>query len=413
MRSFVVRLFLLAILAITCATRGALAQDLQSAENVARGHYLAILGDCAACHSAPGGKPFAGGLPIETPFGTIVSANITPDRATGIGAWSGEQFIRAMQEGIAPGGRHLYPAMPYPSFTRVTRTDLEDLRAYLATLAPVHNAVQTDQLPFPFSIRAGMAVWNRLNFTPGEFQADPTKSAAWNRGAYLVEGLGHCGTCHTPKNALGGDVRGRAFAGAVLQGWYAPPLNDDPRTGLGSWSVNDIVAYLGTGWGGGQVAAGPMALVVADSTSHMTSGDLRAIAVYLKSIKAPERAAPTPLAADDSTMRAGLALYTVSCSACHGSDGKGEARLVPALAGSATVQAADPVTLISVVLNGGHAVATDAAPTASGMPAFGWQLSDREIGAVLTYIRNSWGNAASAVVAGTVGTARSRTPAAD
>src|SRR5487761_362956 len=244
--------------------------DDQSSSAIARGRYLATVGDCAACHTKPGGKPFAGGLAIETPFGDLISANITPDPKAGIGAWSDNDFVRAMQQGTAPHGVHLYPAMPYPAFTHVTRADLLALRAYLRTLDPVSDAVVTNRLPFPFDIRASMIGWNLLNFTSGEFKANPAKSDEWNRGAYLVEGLGPCGACHPPKNIMGGDKNDQFLAGAALQGWYAPPLNDDARIGLGAWSTDDIVAYLKTGWGGGQVASGPMALVVADSTSKLT-----------------------------------------------------------------------------------------------------------------------------------------------
>ncbi len=193
---------LAALVAAAAASRPSLAVDPQAADLVTRGQYLATAGDCAACHTAPGGKPFAGGLSIDTPFGTLVSANITPDPRFGIGAWSDAEFVRSMQRGIAPGGRHLYPAMPYPFFTRATRADLIAIRAYLATLDPVADAVETNRLPLPFSIRASMIVWNGLNFSAGEFRVDPSRPAEWNRGAYLVNGLGHCGACHTPKNLL-------------------------------------------------------------------------------------------------------------------------------------------------------------------------------------------------------------------
>jgi mono/diheme cytochrome c family protein len=370
-------------------------------ELIARGAYLATAGDCTACHTVPGGKPFAGGVHIETPFGVLVSANITPDRAAGIGAWSEEDFLRAMQQGIAPNGSHLYPAMPYPSFTRVTRSDLLAIRAYLATIDPVGDAVQTNRLPFPYNLRASVAVWNALNFSAGEFRADPSRPAEWNRGAYLVNGLGHCGACHTPKNLMGGDKSALPLSGGVVQGWYATPLDNDERTGLGAWNIADIVSYLKTGWGGGQAASGPMALVVADSTSQMSEADLHAISVYLKDVVAP--ASPvTPLDRDSAPMRTGRALYIANCAACHTGSGEGVAGIAPTLSGSAVVQAAATDTLLDVVLNGVQAVATDAAPTAPGMPAFGWQLSDDQIAAVLTYIRNDWGNVASAVGAGAV-----------
>jgi mono/diheme cytochrome c family protein len=394
-----------ALIAAAAASTPTLAVDPQRADLAARGRYLATAGDCAACHTLPGGKPFAGGLAIETPFGTLVSANITPDRAAGIGAWSDEDFVRSMQLGIAPDGEHLYPAMPYPFFTRVTRADLLALRAYLATLEPVGDAVDTDRLPFPYRMRSSMIVWNGLNFSPGEFAADPKQSAEWNRGAYLVDGLGHCGACHTPKNMLGGDKSGQPLAGGVLQGWYATPLDSDTRTGLGAWKPEDIVSYLKTGWGGGQAATGTMALVVADSTSQLSDADLHSIAVYLKDNAAPASAG-TPLDKDSAVMKSGRALYVASCAACHTGTGEGVAHMAPTLAHSPVVQAAATDTLIDVVLNGAQAVATDAAPTAPAMPAFGWQLSDDQIAELLSYIRNDWGNAASAVAAGDVRSVR-------
>jgi mono/diheme cytochrome c family protein len=396
-----------ALLLAGLASMPSLAVDPQAEDLIDRGHYVALAGDCAACHTVPGGRPFAGGLAIETPFGTLVSANITPDRAAGIGAWSDEDFVRSMQQGIAADGTHLYPAMPYPYFTRVTRADLLALRAYLATLEPVGDRVETNRLPFPYRMRSSMTVWNGLNFSPGEFHADPKQSAEWNRGAYLVNGLGHCGACHTPKNLLGGDKSGRPLAGGVLQGWYATPLDSDMRTGLGAWGIADIVSYLKTGWGGGQAATGTMALVVADSTSQLSDSDLRAIAVYLKDNPAPERTA-VPLDKDSAVMKAGRALYVASCAACHTGAGSGLADLAPTLAHSPVVQAAATDTLLDVVLNGAQAVATDAAPTAPAMPAFGWQLTDEQIAAVLTYVRNDWGNAAGAVAASDVSAARAQ-----
>ena len=398
---------LMALIAIGAESAPSAALDPQAADQVTRGHYLAIAGDCVACHTSPNGKPFAGGLPIETPFGTLLSANITPDRQAGIGAWSDDDFVHSMQQGIAPGGTHLYPAMPYPSFTHVTREDLLALRAYLSTLDAVSDPVATNRLPFPYSIRASMIVWNALNFSPGEFRADANQSAEWNRGAYLVNGLGHCGACHTPKNLLGGDKSGAPLSGAAVLGWYAPPLDDNTRTGLGAWRVEDIVSYLKSGWGGGQAATGTMALVVANSTSQLSDTDLHSIAVYLKAIAAPAQA-PAPLDKTTASMRSGKSLYIANCSACHTSSGEGVAGLAPTLANSAIVQAASTDTLLDVVLNGAQAVATDAAPTAPGMPAFGWQLSDEQIATLLTYIRNDWGNAGSAVAASDVRAMRAR-----
>jgi len=382
------------------------AADKQAFEEIAHGRYLAIAGDCAGCHSAPGGAPYAGGLPIETPFGTLVSPNITPDRETGIGAWTDDEFVHAMQDGTGQGGEHLYPAMPYTYYTRTTREDVLAIRAYLETVEPVHNEVKANQLPFPFDVRASMAGWNELYFKRGTFRPVAGKSDEWNRGAYLVEGLGHCGLCHTAKNAAGGDETARALQGSALQGWYAPDLTGDPRGGLGSWSVDEVVAYLKTGHNAVSAATGPMSDVIVHSTSQMTDADLRAIAVYLKDQPAPSGESPKPVSGEDRMMRAGEAIYLDNCAACHTSAGTGIAQLFPALKGSPSVQSADPASLIRVVLRGAQSVATDPAPTGASMPALGWKLSDAEVAAVLTYIRNSWGNAASPILASDVASAR-------
>ena len=385
------------------------AEDNQAFEKIERGRYLAVLGDCVGCHTAPGGKPFAGGAALETPFGALVGPNITPDVATGIGAWSESDLWRAMHEGIARTGARLYPAMPYPAYTKVTREDVSAIWAYLRTLEPVHNEVQPNQLTFPFNVRRpATSTWDLINFKPGVFQSDPAKSDVWNRGAYLVEGLGHCGTCHTPKNITGGDRGGEALQGALLQDWYAPDLTADPRMGIGNWSTEDIVRYLKTGANSFDIASGPMAEAVENSTSHMTDADLLAIATYLKD-RAPRSAnTAIALAHDDARMVAGKAIYEDRCAACHISSGAGVPNLFPRLAQAPLIQSTDPTSLIRVVLIGSRAAATSAAPTAPAMPSFGWNLSDTEIADVLTYVRNTWGNAASAVQSTDVTTLRGR-----
>jgi mono/diheme cytochrome c family protein len=382
------------------------APDPQDFSQIAHGRYVAVLGDCAACHTNPGGPPFAGGLAIETPFGNVIAANITPDRDTGIGGWTDEQFIRALTKGRAPGGVRLYPAMPYPAYAKMSKQDLSALKAYLNTLNPVHNRVQSDQLPFPFDIRFGMLFWNSLFYASGTFKPDPHQSAEWNRGAYLVEGPGHCGTCHTAKNFLGGDESGQFLRGYSIQGWFAPNITGNDRVGIGSWSIEDIAAYLKTGVNGHSIASGPMADEVEDSSSHMTAIDLRAIAAFLKSQPAGSDQPGQAMAANDPVMQAGGSIYTDECSACHTPGGAGVARLFPTLKGSPLVQSAEPTSLIHVVLEGGRAVATDPAPTAPAMPPFAWKLSDRQVADVVTYIRNAWGNHASPVTTGNVRTAR-------
>jgi mono/diheme cytochrome c family protein len=382
-------------------------RDRQDFATIERGRYLATVGDCAACHTDIGGKPYAGGRAVETPFGNLLASNLTPDRETGIGAWSDDDFVSAVQRGISRGGVRLYPAMPYTYYTKMTRSDVLAIRSYLATLEPVHHQVTSNQLPFPLSIRASMAAWNALFFTPGTFKPVAGKSAEWNAGAYLVEGPGHCGACHTAKNFLGADKSSHALEGGVLQGWYSPNLTGDKRAGLGSWSAEEIVAYLKSGHNDDDAATGPMSEVVTDSTSQMTDDDLRAIAAYLKDRPATS-AEPGRVAANDPAMRAGEAIYADNCAACHAMSGEGVARLFPALKGSPSTQSADATSLIRVVLQGARSVATDGAPTGPAMPAFDWKLSDAQVASVLTYIRNSWGNAAAAISAGDVQRSRGK-----
>src|ERR1700726_3498979 len=379
--------------------------DAQAFDQIEKGRYLPPVADCFACHTVPNvGKPFAGGRPIETPFGVITSSNITPDNETGIGAWSDEQFDDAVRRGVRPNGSRLYPAMPFPAYTKMTRDDVLAIRAYLATVEPVHQPVEANTLPFPFNIREAMRAWDALYFTEGEFQPDSRQSAAWNRGAYLVQGPGHCTACHTPKSFLGGDKTGDNLRGFNLQGWFAPDITGDVGQGLGQWSEADITSYLKTGHNRITAATGPMAEEVVNSTSQYHDDDLHAIATYLKSL--PGQQAAAPARAEPSTMNAGEAIYRDQCSACHGLDGQGVAMLFPSLAQSSLAHASDPTSAIRLVLRGGRSVATDAEPTAPGMPPFGWQLDDAQVAAVLTYVRNAWQTAAAPVSAETVGRAR-------
>ena len=382
--------------------------DPQNFGQIERGRYLAIAGDCSSCHTVPGsGQPFAGGRPIETPFGVVVGANITPDPDTGIGAWSDETFVRALREGKGHDGQLLYPAMPYPYYTKLTESDALAIRAYLNTVKPVRNAVVSNKLPFPFDVREGMAAWNALYFKSGEFKPDPTKSAEWNRGAYLVQGLGHCGACHTPKTQLGGDDRARTFQGNALQGWFAPNITNDNERGLGGWSVADIVAYLKNGHNATTASTGIMGEEITLSSSQMTDADLTAIATYLKDLPG-QTSSPAAVSASDPTMTAGGAIYADECSACHGMDGKGVPYLFPSLAGSPNVRSVDPASLTRVLIEGARSVATAGEPTGPGMPSFAWKLSDDQVAAVLTYIRNSWGASASPVDPRQVEQARAR-----
>jgi len=380
--------------------------DAQDFTTVAKGRYLSILSDCASCHTVPQkSQPFAGGRPIETPFGKIVAPNITPDMETGIGSWTDDQFDNAVRKGIGRNGERLYPAMPFNAYTKMSREDVLAIRAYLNTVTAVYNPVVANTLPFPFNIRTSMRVWDGLYFKEGEYVADPHKSAEWNRGALLVDGPAHCGACHTPKTFLGGDKTAQYLQGSPLQGWSAPNITNDARTGLGGWSVDDVAAYLKTGHNRITAATGPMAEAVDLSTSRMTDDDVNAIATYLKSLPGDGKA-QTAMAASTPEMTAGGSIYRDQCSACHGLDGKGVDRLFPSVANSSMARADDPTTVIRIVLRGARSVATDKEPTAPGMPSYGWQLKDDQVANVLTYIRNSWGNAAPAVSPDEVGRLR-------
>ena len=300
-------------------------------EDIARGKALTEAGDCASCHTADPAKPFAGGKRIDTPFGGIYSPNLTPDRETGLGAWSDDEFYRALRFGVARDGSRYYPAFPYPNFTKLTRQDIFAIRAYLATLTPVSNAPRAPELRWPFNYRVVMRGWNWLFFKPGILMPDQQKSAEWNRGRYLVEGVAHCGACHTPKNMFGADKRGRALGGGRVAGMFAPRLDGAERSGLKSWSVEDIAEYLQSGRNARSHAGELMSEVVVNSTSKMSDADIRAIAVYLKDLPAgapePKVTPPSP-----AQMAEGKKLYDGACIACHEDDGSGCAADLPAAA---------------------------------------------------------------------------------
>jgi mono/diheme cytochrome c family protein len=372
-----------------------IADSMPNAAQLRRGQALTIAGDCMSCHLRDGGQPFAGGLGLNTPFGVIYSANITSDRDTGIGAWTGDQFYRAMHDGIGANGENLYPAFPYTSFSRASRADDDAIFAYLKTIPAVSYTPPSNRLPFPFNIRFLVKGWNLLFFRPHDVQADPGQSPEWNHGAELVAGLGHCGTCHTPKNILGADKSNRALQGGDLDNWVAPDLTANARTGLGGWSLDDITEYLRTGRNARAGAGGAMAEVVSYSTSLMSDQDRHAIAVYLKSLNAsPDSTSP---AADAGAMRRGAAIYSDACASCHLENGVGQPRFFPPLGHDAMLQQADPVGLEHIILAGGRVGPTAERPSPLTMPSFAWKLTDSEIADVSTYIRNSWGNRAAAV----------------
>ena len=392
---------------------------------VEKGKYLATAGDCISCHTHPGGEPFSGGLPLKTPFGTIYTANITQDKETGIGNWTEAQLTRAMREGVDDDGDHLYPAFPYTAYTKVTDEDIHAIYAYLKTLTPVKYNPPANEMPFPFSQRSLMAIWNKLFLKAGPYTPDASQSAEWNRGAYLVQGLGHCGACHTPRNQLGGEKASLALTGGSYQDdildsvheqeivkqdnmvrpWSAVNLTSSPQ-GLGAWSVDEIATYLKTGHNARAGAFGPMAQVVANSTSQLTDVDTHAMAVYLKSLPALDQG---PVAApSQDLMQKGEVAYTVRCGDCHLPTGLGSpktpdadpTKVSPPLVGNVIVQAHDPASLINVILYGAHEAhpGDQAWPKMPGFEQdFGLGMDDDQVAALATYVRNSWGNKGEAV----------------
>ncbi len=368
---------------------------------IERGAYLVRAGNCAGCHTARGGPAFAGGRPIETPFGAVYASNLTPDRATGLGDWTAAQFWRALHNGRGRDGRLLVPAFPYTSFTQVTREDADAMFLYLRTLPPVQRAPTPHALRFPYNTQAALAVWRALYFSPGTYTPDTAQSASWNRGAYLVRGLGHCAACHGPRTFLGGSTDEAAQLGggrvAALD-WEAPPLS---QASIGTtWRASEVVQLLKTGVSPRGVALGPMAEVVARSTQHLADEDLRAIAVYLERLPHPEPVRREKPARDPTQLALGGRLYKQHCADCHGKQGEGAGDgIYPPLAGNRTVLLDNPANLLHVIANGGFPPSTAANPRPYGMPPFGQALNDRELAALASFVRQSWGNDVEAVQA--------------
>lgn len=375
-------------------------RPLQDPDLIKRGEYLSIAGDCAACHTAKGGKPYAGGHVLPTPFGDVAAPNITPDRETGIGQWRFEDFRRALHEGKGLDGKLLYPVFPYTSYTKVTRADARAIFAYLKSLPAVDRPDRKPHLKFPYSIRKGLLVWRALYFDEGEYQPQPERSEQWNRGAYLVEGLGHCNECHTTRNALGGLKEDHYLGGGTIpaQGWFAPDLSMQEGGGLEGWSRQDVVELLKTGRSAKGAVLGPMADVVRNSTQHMTRVDLEAIAVYLESLPGRGPGA-TRAVAKAPNLDAGSEVYASHCAACHGKDGRGVPGIYPPLDGNSSVTGPDGINAIRTTLLGGFAPATAGNPEPYSMPPFAPRLEDEQIAAVVNYIRQSWSNQAGAVTA--------------
>jgi alcohol dehydrogenase (quinone), cytochrome c subunit len=391
----------------------------QAAAPQDKGEYLARAGDCVACHSVRGGKAFAGGLRMGTPMGAIYSTNITPDPETGIGNYSLEDFDRAVRSGVAKDGHRLYPAMPYPSYAKISDDDLKALYTFfMKEVPPVKQANKPNEIPWYLSARWPLALWSAIFAPKTGYAARQDREAAWNRGAYLVQGLGHCGACHTPRGwafqekALD-DGSGAYLQGAELDAWFAPNLRGDVRTGLGDWSQDDIAAFLKTGHNDKGVVFGSMLDVINNSTPYLTDDDLHAMAVFLKSL--PATAQQAKFAYDDTATKAlqsgkpqprGAAIYLGSCASCHGIDGKGQAPFMPPLAGNAVVLDSDPSSLVNLVLNGADPIVVKGVPDAYRMPQFRVQLNDEEVAEVLSFVRGAWGNEAAAVTTEAVKTLR-------
>ncbi|MDB5776942.1 MAG: Cytochrome c, class precursor [Herbaspirillum sp.] len=375
-----------------------------AAAQIARGAYLAQVGNCMTCHTARGGEPYAGGRAVPTPFGNIYAPNLTADTASGIGSWTADDFWRAMHDGKAKDGSLLYPAFPYTSYTRASRADVDAMFAFFKTVPAANRKNQDPELRFPYNQRWLMYAWRALYFTPGSYVEDNRQSVAWNRGAYLAQGLGHCSACHSERGRLGGTSAKTELGGGTIPilNWYAPPLNGDKKSGLGGWDDAHLNTLLATGVAGERAVSGPMAEVVGGSLQHWSGSDIAAIALYLKSL--PQQMPPPQEEAEnaspeqrDTMLKTGAKLYENHCVACHQADGKGAPGIYPALAGSGAVTMAGGGNAIQLVLGGGFAPSTKGTPRPYGMPPFGQALSDAEVAAVVSYVRNSWGNSGNLI----------------
>lgn len=381
---------------------------IASGESPDPGQYLLQAGGCVSCHTSETGPDLAGGVPFETPFGRLYSTNITPDFDTGVGGWSRKQFADAMRSGVRPDGSHLYPVFPYTSYTLMTDEDIDLLYDYLMSLRPVRFEAPENAISFPFNQRWLLGIWKQLFFEERRFQPRPDETDQWNRGAYLVEALGHCGACHTPRGLLGNEKPDLAMTGASYRDemngrfleWSATNLTQS-GSGLKHWSQNEIEEYLTLGFSERAGVFGPMNRVVLNSTSHLEDDDVIAMAVYLKSLPAREQAIPASRLVSDA-MRRGQVLYDVHCGICHLPDGQGSNTTGPPLVGSAVALAPDPASLINVTLYGPQLPDEPVSPQWQArrwemMEPYYDELNDRELAELLTYIRNAWTNTASVV----------------
>lgn len=380
---------------------------LNRVDLVARGAYLAKAGDCIACHTPRGSADYAGGRAIETPFGTIMSPNITSSQEHGIGNWSSDDFWRALHNGKSKDGRLLYPAFPYTNYTKISRTDSDALHAFFQSVPAAPKANLPHRLRFPYNQQVALAAWRALYFRPAVWHDQGDQSIEWNRGGYLVNGLGHCSACHSSRNQLGATEDGLSGGLIPMQGWYAPSLTSGAEAGMKDWATDHIVQLLKTGVAPGASVSGPMAEVVKASLQHLTDDDLGAMALYLKTLQVAPTAKPEPAPApspyiaqaSEAQLKAGAKLYETHCVDCHQANGSGMAAAYPALAGNRAVTMAQAVNPIRSVLHGGFAPGTAGNPRPYGMPAFGPLLSDAEVAAVISHVRHAWGNEAPRVSA--------------
>jgi mono/diheme cytochrome c family protein len=397
-----------ALAAYTGATLTGVPSGMTGGDLITRGEYLTRAADCTGCHTAKGGQAFVGGLAFKLPFGTLYSPNITPDPQTGIGAWSNADFIRAMHHGIAKDGTHLYPAFPYAAYAMMPDDDVLAIKAYLFSLKPVQYTAPANTLVFPFNQRWLMAIWSLLYNPERRFQPNLDRSAEWNRGAYLVEAMAHCGDCHTPRNLLQALDNKKKFAGAVAAGWRAYNITADAPSGVGGWSDDELARYLSAGHADGRgTASGPMGEAVDLSLSHLTQGDIRAMVSYLRTIPSlatpdlpatattPAPVAPKQGIAANADPR-GKQVFEGACASCHDWTGAGALTAYATLTGARAVNDASGVNLAQIVLGGTHR----RTPTGEVfMPAFGASYSDAEIAAVANYVTARFGAKPSGVTA--------------
>lgn len=375
-----------------------------SPERIEAGRYLVRAGNCLACHTAAGEPEYAGGRRITTPFGDVYSSNLTPDRRTGLGAWTADEFWRALHHGRSKDGRRLSPAFPYTNYTLVSRADSDAMFAYLQSLPAIDKPRVAPRLRFPYNTQAALIVWRALFFTPGTYMPVVTRDAQWNRGAYLVEGLGHCNACHTERNALGAIRLRSNYSGGPIPtlGWDALPLNADLPTD--DIEAAELAQLLHAGTAGTRVTSGPMAEVVFHSLQHLRRDDIDAMVIYLRTLPPSTAPSSRPVVRVGDVERKrlqslGAMVYAQHCQECHGEHGEGQAGRYPSLAGNRLLTSASTTNAIRTVLMGGYGPSTAEHPRPYGMPPYAQRLSADEIAAVLTYTRNSWGNAAPAVSA--------------